>query len=200
MASTFIDVGLITGAQFVFSFILVWIFTYVILGFTKLFEAQQNLRGLIALMAALLTLASPKVLSVVSLVVPWFSIIFILITFILLGLMIFGIPMSSITKMVADKENPVTNFVIIVFVIIFVAGLGFVFFSGGGNTPAATTTTTTADGAVIVTEATTTGTGTGSNVGGTGAGALMATLFHPKVLGAIFVMLLGLFTVLLLVK
>jgi len=190
MATTFIDVSLITGAQFIFSFVLVWIIVYAVLGFTKLFDTQQHLRGLLAIMAALLTLASPKVLTVVSLIVPWFSILFIFITMLLLGIMIFGVKGETISKWVEEKDNAVVNFVIIIAGIIFVAGLGYVFFSGS---PA------DQSGSIGV-NVTSSGTVATGNVGGTGPNALLATLFHPKVLGAIFVLLLGLFTILLLVK
>ncbi len=190
MATTFIDTSLLTGMQFIFSFILVWIIVYSVLGFTQLFKTNQGLRGLLAIMVALLTLASPKVLMVVSLIVPWFSILFVFIAMLLLGVMLFGIEGKTITKWVEEKDNVTVNFIIVVAGIIFIAGLGYVFFSGGPTTQQNVTQTT-------ITSA---GTVTTADVGGTGAGALMATLFHPKVLGAIFVLLLGLFTILLLVK
>jgi hypothetical protein len=179
----------------------VWIIVYALLGFTGFFKTQQHLRGLIAIMAALLTLASPKVLMVVSLIVPWFSILFVFIAMMLLGIMIFGVKAETITKWVEEKDNATVNFVIIIAAIIFVAGLGFVFFSDGGA-PATnegqiiidqdgnTITTYDQEGNVIMP----------GSVGERGQSALMATLFHPKVLGAVFVLLLGLFTVMLLVK
>lgn len=198
MATTFIDVSLLTGTQFIFSFVLVWIIVYVVLGITKIFESQKHLQGLLAVFIALLTLTSPKVLAVVSLIVPWFAIMFVFITLVMLGIMIFGVKMDDITKYIMDKENPIQNFVIIIAVIILLGGVGAVFFSGTPSANQGTTVLQTNTGTQTV--ITSSGTTTTGDVGGVGAGALLATLFHPKLLGAIFVLLLGLFTVLLLVK
>lgn len=198
MATTFIDVSLLTGAQFVFSFVLVWIIVYVILGITKIFENQKHLQGLLAIFIALLTLTSPKVLAVVSLVVPWFAIMFVFITLVMLGIMIFGVEMKQITAYITDKENPVMHFVMIISVIIVIGGLGAVFFSG--DQPAVNGSTTVATQTGTQTVITSSGTTTSGTVAAVGPGALLATLFHPKLLGAMFVLLLGLFTVLMLVK
>ncbi len=191
MAATFLDIGILTNFQFVFSFVLVWCLVFAILGFTEIFKTAKHLQALISIMVALLTLLSPKLLQVISLIVPWFSILFIFVTLILLGIMMFGIDIKTIAGYVKSGDSSIVQQIVVISFIILIAGLGFVFFSGDATSPNSSTQTnismvggTTASGAID----------------SIGPGALMATLFHPKLLGAIFVLLLGLFTVLLLVK
>ncbi|HLP79397.1 MAG TPA: hypothetical protein VK158_02080 [Acidobacteriota bacterium] len=188
--ATFLDIGLVSKASFIFAFILVWCIVYAVLSYSKTFEAKENIRALIALMVALLTMLSPPIVKIVSIIAPWFSLGFVFIFFLLVGIMMFGIDKNTVAEWVKGSGSGLTirYWIIIVSAIILVGALGAVFFSGD---PTAGTQTN-----ISASEGTT----TDGSVGSVGAGALMATIFHPKMLGAIFVMLLALFTVLQLAK
>jgi hypothetical protein len=124
--------------------------------------------------------------------VPWIILMVVLIFFMIMTFMFFGVKEGDIAKSALGKQKQIIYWVVIIFIVIFLASISKVMFAGGGQT-----TTTT------VTE--TTGTGTGiavneSQAGTVGQAAFWATLFHPKVLGAVFILLLAVFAVMLLAK
>ena len=190
--ASFINIELLSNASFAFSFILVWIIMYALLSFTKFLEAQNSLRGLLAAVVAILVLLAPPVLVVVQLIVPWFALLFIFISFVLLGLMMFGIDKDQIKKYVSASSdggnNTVQLWVIIVSLIIFVSALGLVFFTPQSADATDTTETVIAEDGTVTT------------VGSRGPGAVEAIFFHPKVLGMLFIMLLATFACVQLAK
>lgn len=191
--ATFLDIGILSQAQLVFAFVLVWVMTYSILSYTKAFNLDNHLRALIAIFVALITLISPQVLQVITIIVPWFVLMFIFITFVLLAIMIFGVSNKDIADMMAKgaegSGNTIRYWIIIIGSIILIAALGYVFFQDEGGVGQTQTTIDPATGVVAE-----------GDVGTQGQGALFATLFHPRVLGLVFVMLLGLFAVLQLAR
>ncbi len=76
-------------------------------------------------------------------------------------------------------------FAIIIAVVILLGSLGKVYFSGGTETE------------IVMRNGTLVETG---EAGGRGSGAFWATMFHPKVLGVIFVLLIAVFATITLTK
>ncbi len=189
--STFLDISLLVGFAPIFGFILVWVLVYGVLTFSKVLDLAQHMRAIIALMIAIITLFIPQVMQTLIFIVPWFTVMFIFIIFILIALMAFGTTKADIAKAVWASEGSgavVRNTVIIISFIILASALGVVFF--GGDAPMINTAT----------NATATTSVEPSEVGDVGPGALLATIFHPKLLGVIFLMLISLFAVLQLAK
>ncbi|MFT4311978.1 MAG: hypothetical protein ACMXYF_02010 [Candidatus Woesearchaeota archaeon] len=187
-------------SQTVFAFILVWCIVYGILSFTNIFELDKGVKALIAVIMALITLIAPPVLQIISFIVPWFTLMFLFIFLVMLALMMLGAKESDFASMIKPKDGEtsvIKSWIIIISAIIFVAAIGFVFFQpqvdvDGNAIPSQDATVTPIidpqTGVVI------------GDVGDQGASALFATLFHPKVLGMLFILILGLFAVLLLTK
>ncbi len=188
---TTIDISVIGIFAPIFGFILVWALVYGLLSFSKTIELPQHIRALIAVMMAILTLFIPQVMTALVLAVPWFTLMFVFIIFVLIGIMAFGVSKDDITKAVMGDGAgiAVRNGVIIVSFIILAGTLGFVFF-GEGQFFEETPTNVSTTGSVL----------SDGDVGDVGAGALFATIFHPKMLGVIFLMLISLFAVLQLAK
>jgi hypothetical protein len=190
--ATFLDVTLLSNVSVIFGFLLVWTLVYGVLSFSKAFELQQHIRALVALLAAFLTLFIPAILEVIMIIVPWFTLMLIFIVFVVVALMALGVSKDNIAKaMRSSSGNGVAarNAIVIIGFVIVGAALGQAFFSGeeGVADPGAAEEIT--DGNAVT-----------GDVGSTGQSALLATLFHPRMLGAIFVLLISMFAVLQLAK
>ncbi|MFT4313321.1 MAG: hypothetical protein ACMXYA_02850 [Candidatus Woesearchaeota archaeon] len=186
----FIDLTVLVTFAPIFGFILVWSLVYGLLSFSKTIELPQHLRALIAVMIAIITLFVPQIMAALLLAVPWFTLMFVFIIFVLIALMAFGVTREEITKAFWAAEGSglaVRNGIIIISFIILAGVLGFVFF--GGDSPALDI----GAGNVTIDSSQ-------ASVDEVGAGALLATIFHPKMLGVIFLMLISLFAVLQLAK
>ncbi|MFW5746070.1 MAG: hypothetical protein ACOCWQ_00790 [Nanoarchaeota archaeon] len=182
--ATFLDIGLLSGASTVFTLIMIWAIIYGILLYTKwLGEEKHNLYAIIAFAIAVLTISTRSIVQVFSTVIPWFVFAIFVGVFIILALMTVGYDKDMIAKTLKGKEwsSTIAIWTIVIAIIITIAGLGSVFFSGDGIAQEETNVTVSA----------TDGTVTTGDVGETGRGALWATIFHPKVLGFIIVMLIS---------
>jgi hypothetical protein len=189
--ATFLDITILGRLSLLFTFVLIWVLTYALLSMVDLFKSQQNLKGLIAVCIAVITLFFPPILRVIEIIIPWFSLMFIFLIFVLLFFMLFGVKLDDIKKATWDGDNSTTvrNWILVVSAMILLGGLGYVFFT---DTPSQVDGQSSTSGNQISVD--------GTGVGGRGVGALESTFFHPKVLGLIIVMLMGVFAVLLLTK
>lgn len=177
--ATVLDIGLLEGFSNLFTMLLVVALVYGILEYVKLFGDKRGLHAFIALIMGIMMLLFPNVMEVLATITPWFVLLFIFLLFILIFYRIFGAKEEDLTN--AMKENKtIVYWIIIISAIIFIAGIGTVFFTGDEeNIPEVTT-----DGTIVT-----------GDVGDTGTEAFFATLFHEKVLGLIFVLLIGVFTI-----
>ncbi|HLC46421.1 MAG TPA: hypothetical protein VJI75_01640 [Candidatus Nanoarchaeia archaeon] len=178
--ATILDAGLLQNFSIFFSFVFVIAIVYGILTFTKVFGESKGLQVLIAFIVGLMVLLVPDVNRLITTMVPWFTTFFVFILFLLIAYKIFGATDADI--MGALKENSTIVWVVgIVFVVILIGSFGSVY---GQKFLAGQQDITS--GSAAGSE----GTGTpdySSNVA--------ATFFHPKVLGMLFILILGVFTV-----
>lgn len=183
MATPVIDVSLLEGFSVVFIMLFVAVVVYAILQSTKSFGDNKGVHVLIAIIIAIMMLFVPRITEVIKLIAPWFVLMFIFIMFILIAFKMLGVTDESITG-VLKKRVDVTYWIIMLSVIILLGGIGKVFFTG---VPGQTSDGTAANAS-------------SGPIGETGEGAFWATLFHPKVLGAIFVLLIAVFTMMLITQ
>ena len=175
--ATFLDIGLLESFQVIFTFLFIFVASYAVLSKVNFPKDSKGLQSLVALLLALLTAMSGDVVKLIATMTPWFIIMFLIIMFVLIANMIFGMDEKYISDYVKE-ESVITTWIIIISGIIIlisfssVYGDTFLSFTGGSESSA------TADVA--------------HNIG--------AAVFHPKVLGLIFVMLVGTFTILFLTK
>lgn len=174
-----LDVGLLKYFSGIFPMILVWALIYGLLSYVKPFGKNNAVYAIIGFVAGILVMFSQNAIDVINHMVPWFILFFILIMFLLMAYMFLGAKESDILTVLKGNQA-IVYWLIIIFVVIFVASLGKVFFTGDSAVSIET-------GEVNVT----------GEVGEQGSGAFWATLFHPKVLGMIFVLLIAVFTIVL---
>jgi hypothetical protein len=179
--ATFLDIGLVSHFQVVFTVLLVFTIVYAILEKSKMLGDNKGLHALIALSISMMMLFVPGVTQVVGIMAPWFILMFLAIIFFLILLLAFGTKMETITGWSSDW---VTGHwvLLIIGIIIFLGAIGSVY--GGSLLPY--TNDQTSESINTSTMGSDTGTNTGdfnSNVG--------RVIFHPKTLGMILLLIIG---------
>lgn len=181
--ATVLDVSLLESFSQLFVMLLVIFLVYGILDYTKLFGERKGLHALIALFLGTTILFVPSVGELIAIIIPWFVVLFIFVIFLLLVYGIFGAKEEEFLGVLKSPQGKQIIFWVIFFgAIILLGGLGKVFFTGEEATVKVTTEGTIQSG----------------EVGETGTAAFWATLFHPKVLGMILILAIGIFTITLL--
>lgn len=177
--ATFVDISIIQNFSTVFTFILVFVIIYGLLQTVKLLgEDKGGLHALIAVIIAFLVSISAGISTFVQTFTPWFTVIILVIFFILFAVKLFGVSNDDILAGFKKKNSILTWILILTAVIVlFSLGAGF----GQKTLEEGQTGGTTTS---IATGNTTTPTDTGSF-----SQNLYNTLYHPKVLGLILIML-----------
>ncbi len=175
-----IDITLLNAFKRIFPFLLVWIVTYAILEWREVFgKDKKGIRAATAFVIAMIFLISSKASEVVQYMTPWFIIIMLFLLLMLMIFKLFGASDKTLQEVIEGNQT-VIFWIIIISIIVFFAAMGKVYF---------TETLPTGEEAIE---------GIGaedSTVSERGEGAFWQTLFHPKVLGVMFVLLLAVFTI-----
>jgi hypothetical protein len=190
-----IDLSLLGNFGFLFSFFIVLVLTHVVLGITNLFKDQKHLQTLLSFSIAFIILFATPALKLITFMTQWFAVFFVFVMFILIAIMMFGIKSEDITKYIKTPSDGSSSSVIIAIVVIasliLLSGIGLLFFSGDSSQTSqdlqqtANSSSTASPGSSAVQ----------SVDSARGPQVLEATIFHPKVLGMIFILLFGMFTV-----
>jgi hypothetical protein len=186
--TTFLDISIIKNFSTVFTFILVFVLVYGLLEAFKVFgEGRRGINAIIGMVIAFLVSISSGVVTVIQTFTPWFTILIIVIFFILFAVRMFGVSTGDITKAFQNKSSIMT-FILIFTAIILLFSLG----SGFGQQALDQGQK----------NGTTTSTATGNTTAVTDTGSfnqnLYNTLYHPKILGLILIMLIVVVAMLLL--
>ncbi len=171
--ATPLDIGLLQKFNVIFPFLFILVIVYAILSRTEWFKDKQAFAMIIAFILALMTLLSNIAIKTINLMAPWFVLLFLFSIMVLVAYMTFGIKeetiLETLTKGVYAKE-----FSFWILALVLIIGLGSLSY-------------------VISTEG-----GWGDLGGETQPGeavGFFATLTHPKVLGMVLLLLVGMFTV-----
>jgi hypothetical protein len=156
---------------------------YAICQFTKLAGENKILHAIIAFLVSIVFLFSTTATTVVTFIAPWFTIMFIFILFMLIAYKLFGATDDQI-KTVISKSSTLQYFVLAIGIIIALFGLGSAF---GQNLLGFTEDVSTTSEAGVVEQ--------GSVASGSYQQNLIATLFNPKILGMILLMVIAGFTI-----
>lgn len=184
--ATPLDVGLLSKFSIIFSMLFIFVVVYSVLSMTKLLGKNNGVNSIVALVTALMLLFAPNVAEVINIMIPWFILLLIFILMVYLLFRFMGASESDLTK-VLKEYKAILWVIIVISVIIFLAALGKVFFSsetsdqnnfGNDNRP-----TIGKNGTIVP----------GDIAGPPGEATFWATFFHKKVLGMIFVLLIGMF-------
>ena len=169
--ATLLDVGLLGHFSPIFTFLLIYVLAYAFLTKTALLGDNKGVYAIVALVLASLTLFFPPIVALITIMAPWFVFVMVVIFLILLLMMAFGVKGDVITNyFVKDK---LVIWVIVGFSIaIFLFGLSQVFggvIAGGSSAVDGEETEGSADFNEDVTR----------------------TIFHPKVMGVIFLLIVA---------
>ena len=182
--ATFLDVSILSQFSGIFTFLLVFVIVYGMLEVFKIFgDGRRGLHAIIALAIGMIVMFSTGVVSVIQTFMPWFTLLIIVIFFILFAVRMFGSTTGDILGAFKNNSSILTWILILTGVILlFSLGAGFGQQSLNQNSgPSANTTQTTVDGKQLATGSTDTGNFNQN---------LYNTLYHPKVLGLILVMII----------
>ena len=215
--ATFLDIGLFSYFSVIFSFLLVFVVVFGLLEYIKIFGSEnKGWHAIIALSIAALTLMSGLALKFLTFVTPWFLMFFFVIFFIIFAVRMFGVGEKDMIGVIKDSST--WPWILVFSIIIVLFGLGnaigqtaleqgpgqaVVQGSGTSGTGTIDTTGTNSDSAASAgTSTTTTGTaaGTGSTATSSYSTNVYNTIFHPKVLGLIFMLLIATISIAFLAK
>ncbi|MBS3098136.1 hypothetical protein J4209_05060 [Candidatus Woesearchaeota archaeon] len=166
--ATFLD---ITGLEYFsnfFVFLLTWLVVYALLLYTKIVGGNKAIAALIGLFIGLFVLFSPIATGVVSYIAPWFAVVFIFIILATVVLKVFGASSFEIESYGSLKWVAI----ILIFIVLIVGALSYV-----------------REQTVIPGE---------NETGVREYSSTISIIFHPKILGAIFVLVMAVFTIALL--
>ena len=195
--ATFLEIGLLEHFGPLFVVLIIFLILFGLMEYIKAFgEGKRGLHAIIALMVALLFLASKAATTMVNFMVPWFMVLVIFVFFILFVVRMFGVGEGEMKDLI--KDSNVYPWIIVFALLILIVGLSTVFGqglleSGSGKT---STTTNYTDGTGISNP----DSGTTSTTTPSFATNALNTLRNPKVLGLIFVLVVAAFALLFLTK
>lgn len=170
--ASFLDVSGLSNFSSIFVFIFVWLVIYAILSYTKALGGNKVVHALIGFLIAVFVLISPIATGVVAFIAPWFGVIFLFMIFIGIVLKVFGATGADLSTFAPLK----VIFFVVIATVIIIGALNYV----REKSSIAETQEDIERGDIDVSKTS-------------------SVLLHPKVLGAIFVFLIAIFTIGLLV-
>ncbi|MBN2459313.1 hypothetical protein JXB28_03425 [Candidatus Woesearchaeota archaeon] len=200
--ATLLDVGLLEHFGIIFVILLVFLILFGLLEYIKAFgEGKKGMHAMIALSVAFLFLVSKLATNMVSFMVPWFMVAVIFIFLLLFLIRMFGVGEGDMVKLIKDPNAYPWIIAIAVIILLFALSNTFgqsLLEKGGGGGGAGTPTSDPAisqDPGTISPDYSTTSTATSSF-----ATNFLNTLRNPKVLGLLFIFLVGMFALIFLTK
>jgi len=177
--ATPLDITALQQFSGVFPFLLVLVLVYALLSMSDMFKQRQGLAALIAVIAAIMTLFSRIAIKTINLMAPWFVLFVIFGVLLILAYMAFGISKEKIIETITGEEYG-GSFGMCVIAIMLIIGVGSLFFVineeksfkdlAAGNVSMGERPVEQTYG-------------------------FWQTLFHPKVLGMVLVLLVAYFTI-----
>lgn len=193
--ATFLDIGILSEFNIVFVFLLVFSVIFAFLESIGIFgKDKKGIHAIMAFALSFLIIISKVAVSMVNFMTPWFMILFLFIFFAILSVRMFGA--SEADTLALIKDTRVYPYLIIVMVIILVAGFSNMYGQSLLEQGTGVEGSENGEGDVIL-PGDIKGGSTKTDTFGTN---VLNTLVHPKVLGMIAIMFIGLFTITFLTK
>jgi hypothetical protein len=186
---TFLEIGALNYFSIIFPALLVFVIVFALFEKTKLLGESKAMHSLIAIVAAFLVMLSRDIIAVITFGAPWFILVFVFLTLLLLIYSFMGASEADITNVI--KKDKVIQWTIFgIGVIIVVASISHIY------------------GQKLLEQAP--GEEEGVTVGDvqereeaegrTYRSEVFDAIFNPKILGLIFIFLVATFTIALLSK
>jgi hypothetical protein len=209
--ATVIDISILNSVTIIIVFMLIFVGGWGMLSWVDPFKDKgKSFYGLLAFLLAVLVVLSRKTVSVILVATPWLILLLLIAFFFIFFAKVFGTSDSTITWAFNNKALGWVIF-FVALILVFAIGNSFgqdLLASSVPGQPVPTTlpegSVVNADGSVILPDGSIvvpdeTGAVPGGSVATGNFGTnLVATLFHPKILGVLFLFLLGTLTILLL--
>lgn len=177
----FLDLGLIEYFSIIFPALLVFAIVYALLEKFKIIGDSKSIHAIIAIVLAFITILLRDVTKIINFIAPWFVLLFIFVLLILIVYKIMGASDADLSSFI--KTHTLTQWIIVLIgIVIIVAGIASVY--GQRLKPI-----TDDEGNVIDVSS---DTSTESDEFEESVGK---TLFHPKVVGLIFIFLVAAFSI-----
>jgi hypothetical protein len=194
MATPVLDTGLLNFFSPLFLFILIFAVFYAIFQWSKLFGDNKVLHAIIAVVIGLFgSLLSPSARSMIEYIIPWFTFLMIFGVMIIIIFKMFGVSDSSLTF--AVKSSGVMWTILIIAIVIALGALSNTF--GQSSLAITTPGTENASSATASVQGSNVGiispgnSGSANMASGDFKSNLGATFYNPKVLGALFILLVA---------
>lgn len=179
--ATPLDIGILQNVAIIFPFLLVLVLTYAIFSTTKIFGDSQGLYAFLAFILAVFTLFSPVAVKTINRMAPWFVLLFIFSIFLLISFQVFGVDNKKIASIVTSKRHGNTFFYWVISLVLIIA-LGSL--TSVLSEERELEKLSSPDGSTPIVE----------EPGEEDVG-FFPTIFHPKVLGMILILMIAVFTI-----
>lgn len=185
-----LDVAFLNQFSSIFVVLFVMVTVYAVLMFKGIFGGNKGIAALAAFSIGFIFLLAPNVVEIFKLAVPWFLLGLFFIVFVIILLGSLGIDSGVWGIMASNKQQNVVTIIIIYFVFVILFSAGHVmgqdvgpYLENGGNVD---------DNSIS--RATSLARGDGSVSSGSFQENLGATIFHPKILGVILIIVVSVFS------
>lgn len=189
-----LDISGLTFFSSIFTFILAFVIIYAAMEYTDTLGQNKSIHALIAFSISVLLMFAGDLISIINFIVPWFVLLFIFILLILMAVQMFGVKSEQVTHWFMNKEEGTT----VVYWIISIAAI--ILLLGISNTYGQKVGPYLNENQTSVSNTADSIRGTGEVATGDFQQNLGATLFHPRILGLILIMLIAMFTILLIAR
>lgn len=167
---TFLETGLLGYFTPIFTFLFIWTAIYAVLQYTNFLRAGKPIHATIALVLALLSLLSDRMMLLVSAMAPFFVVAMIFLLLLLMIYRMFGMEENWIRDLIQGEESTLRYFILTMAIVVVMGLIAYVY----GDFFASLTMP--GNESVI------------KNIG--------ATFFNPKVLGLVFTLAIAAFMIL----
>jgi hypothetical protein len=202
--ASLLDVTLLSHFSEVFVFLFIFVLVYAVLKLTKVLGNDSGLIGLLSISAAFMFMFSDKAIAMVTFMVPWFTLLAVFIMLIVLNYRILGGEGEVISSLIgAKKHKMVVYWIVIIGIVIVLMALGKNYGQSVGPYLDEEGNTVYRNASSPIESVSGIGDGyrgTGSVDTGDFETNLGATLFHPKVLGMVLILIIASFTMMFMVK
>lgn len=178
--ATFLDLGLIKGFSFIFPFLLVWTVVFALLEHRSVFGDRKQIHAVMAFVIAMMVALTRPAVEVISIMTPWFVVLLMVLLLMILFFKFFGVTDEDIVKVFKDPYYVWIGWVLGIVSLAIFAGAVLTVFKG-------TFTAVWTGGEIAVPS--------GTALGGLGEEEALRTVFHPKILGLIFIFVVAALTV-----
>ena len=168
----------------VFSFLLVLVLVYAALQYTKALGGNKIIHAIIALVLAFVVILIPSMTALIMFAAPWFTILFIMVIFGIIGFKLFGVSDDNISE-VMRKHTGLQWTILIVMLVIVIGALSVSFGQKQlDKTTGASGLPSNAFDADYVNSVP-----SGSTATKDYQTNFQRTLYHPKMLGVLFILI-----------